>query len=568
MKRFIYKTLFVAATILLLSACDSWKDDVKVKNDGINKNLYEVLSSESGVSTFAQILQLTGYDQFLREEQSLTVFAPKNDALSELDLSDAEQLREWVKSYIAYLTYFTDQSGQFEVSAIRMLNNKNVPVSTSTVSGATISKPNCLASNGVLHIIDAIIIDRKNMWEYLNEQTGYAQVECIQSFDERVMDTIRSVQTGIDMNGRPMYDTIWTIRNGFLENFPLENESQSFTVVLLEENALHALKTKYAKYFVRKNPEDQENTIIRQITLDLLLLPVSIDVAGRYPSFNNVLVDINPADIKEMYQASNGKVYKLNAADVKIYNNKIKEQIIEAEHFTERWDGQDAWSTRYRTWASNGQDVILKGQTQNTFEYDIYDAEGDSTAHKSETKTFQMHYRTSSERFISKSNNAYLKYHVPLHSIPYQMCWVAYDDNADHRYDVNDTIQFKMTLEQKLLISFPDEPEVERLSDGTIQNNFSAYSVMAGASTAGVHEETVLTRYRVNTTTGVSTTGLYVLDQPFPSEDNFGQGSTLKCPYAGQATFLVANTVRKTDTYAGVMFLDYIRLTPLVDPND
>jgi uncharacterized surface protein with fasciclin (FAS1) repeats len=563
MKRLIDKILFVLATVGLLAACDTWKDDIKVKNDGVNKNLYEVLSSESDISTFAQILQLTGYDRFLQEEQSLTVFAPKNDALSGLDLSDAGQLKEWVKNYIAYLTYFTDQSGKFEVGYIRMLNNKNVPVQTSAVSGATISKPNCVAANGVLHIIDAIIIDRKNVWEYLLEQTGYAQVECIQSFDERVMDTIRSVQTGIDLIGRPIYDTIWTTRNVFLESFPLANESQLFTVVLLEENTLNALKTKYAKYFVRKEAKDQELTVIRQITLDMLLLPVNIDAVGRYPSFNDVLVDIDPADIREMYQASNGKVYKLNAADVKIYNNKIKEQIIEAEHFTERWDGQDAWSTRYRTWASNGQDVILKGQTQNTFEYDIYDEEGDSTVHKSETKTFQMHYRTASERFISKSNNAYLKYYVPVHSVPYQIRWVAYDDNTNHRYDVNDTIQFQMTLEQKLLISFPDEPEVERLSDGKIQSNFSAYSVMAGVSTAGIHEETLLTRYRINTTTG-----LYVLDQPFPSEDDFGQGSTLKCPYAGQATFLVANTVRKTDTYAGVLFLDYIRLTPLIDANE
>jgi hypothetical protein len=564
----MYTILFVGAVILLPAACDTWKDDIKVKNDGVNKNLYEVLSAESEVSTFVRILQQTGYDKFLQEEQSLTVFAPKNEALNELNLSDAEQLKEWVKNYIAYLTYFTDRSGKFEVSAIRMLNNKNVSLNVSAIAGATISKSNCLASNGVLHIIDAVIIDRKNVWEYLQEQSGYAQVECIRSFDERVMDTIRSVRTGLDPNGRPVYDTIWTTGNAFLESFPLENESHSFTVLLLEENALNALKTKYAKYFVRKDPKDRELTIIRQITLDMLLLPVSIDVAGRYESFNDVLVDINPADIKEVYQASNGKVYKLNAADVKIYNNKIKEQIIEAEYFTERWDGEDAWSTRYRTWASNGRDVILKGQTQNTFDYDIYDETGDSTMHKSETKTFQMHYRTASERFISKTNNAFVKYRVPMHSISYRIHWVAYDDNADHHYDVNDTIQFKMTLEQKLLISFPDEPEVERLNDGKIQNNFSTYSVMAGVSTAGVHEETLLTRYRINTTTGTSTTGLYVLDQPFPSEDDFGQGSTLKCPYAGQATFLVANTVRKTDTYAGVIFLDYIRLTPLVDPNE
>jgi uncharacterized surface protein with fasciclin (FAS1) repeats len=568
MKTSIVNSLLVAAAIGLLATCDAWKDDIEVKNDGINKNLYEVLLSETEVSTFAKILQQTGYDKFLQEEQSLTVFAPKNDVLSGLNLSDAEQLKEWVKNYIAYLTYFIDQSGKFEVASIQMLNNKNIPVNVSAISGAAISKSNCPASNGVLHVIDAQIIDRKNVWEYLQEQTGYAQVECIKAFDEKVMDMERSIQTGIDMTGRPVYDTVWTTQNVFLKAFPLDNELLPFTVVLLEENALNALKAKYAKYFAGKEPEKQDTTVIREIMSDMLFYRTTFDDAGRYTSINNVLVDIDPADIIETYQASNGKVYKLNAVDVKIYNNKIKEQIIEAENFYERWDGQDAWSTRYRTWASNGQDVILKGQTQNTFEYDIYDVEGDSMTHKSETKTFQMHYRTSSERFISKSNNAYLKYHVRMYSVPYQIHWVAYDDNADHHYDVNDTIKFTMTWEQKLLLSFPDEPEVERLSDGKIANNFSSYSAMAGMSTAGVHEETLLTRYRVNTNTGVSTEGLYVLDQPYTSEDSFGQEETLKCPYAGQATFMVANTTRKTDTYAGVMFLDYIRLTPLVDPGD
>jgi len=554
----IYKYLIIAMTVGFISSCDAWKDDIEIKNGELNKTLFEILSENPDLSAFTDIIQQTGFDAFLREERSLTVFAPKNSALSGINFSDAAQKTEWVKNYIAYLSFLTNNNGNFEVDIIQMLNNKQIPVGNFSISGSH------LASNGVLHIVDDIIIERKNILDYLNSLNGYAQIDCIRSYDQQVMDSVRSVQTGINMNGRPVYDTVWTVRNTFLEQYPLGNEEQTFTLLLLENEALTRLKTLYSKYIIRKEPALQEETVIREITRDMLLSPVNIESASRYVSLSNILVDIDPSNIVETYKASNGTVYRLNDVKVKMYNNKIREQIIEAENFSERWDGQDGWSTRYRTWASGGQDVILKGQTQNTFEYDLYDAAGDSMVHHSDTKTFQMHYRTASERFISKSNNAYLKYEPVMYAVPYEIHWMAYDDNSNHFYTVNDTISFSMTLEQKMLLSFPDEPVVTRQSDGKISNNFSSYSLMAGVSTAGVQEESLLTRYRTST----SNEGLYLLDQPFPSEDDYGLGSTIKCPYYGKATLMVANTVRKTDSYAGVLFLDYIRLTPFVDPND
>ena len=39
---------------------------------------------------------------------------------------------------------------------------------------------------------------------------------------------------------------------------------------------------------------------------------------------------------------------------MKMYNNKIKEHLIEGESYVDRWDGQDGWEVRYRSWASGG----------------------------------------------------------------------------------------------------------------------------------------------------------------------------------------------------------------------
>jgi hypothetical protein len=568
-----YKSVLVLTAMVLLTACDAWRDDTQLKNGDLDKTLYEVIRANSDISIFAHILQLTGYETFLREEQALTVFAPADNALKDMDLTNVEALTVWVKNYIAYLTYYTDQSGTFEVNAIEMLNGKSVPVNASGISGATIIKANWTSANGVLHIIDNVIIDRKNIWEYLQEQPGYEQIDFIRSLEEEVMDRDKSVQTGVDVNGQPLYDTVWVKRNTFLETYPLDNEYQSFTVVLLEKAALDVLKAKYAKYFIQKDPIAQDKEIIRQITSDLTLKKQVITTSGRFPSQDDILVDINPTDIKESYQASNGMVYKLSAADIKMYENKIKTQIIEAEDYASRYDGastdpeKDAWVVRYRSWASGGKDVVLKGATRNTVEYDEYDPEEDVIKRLSKTYTYTITYRTN-DPIVSKASNAYLKYEPVMYSVDYEIYWVAYDDITSHYTNFgDDTIKRPMVLEQKLLISFPGELPLVRDNDAKITHNFSPNFVMAGVSTAGIHEETQLVRYRVNTTT-TATQGLFVLDQPFTAEDSFGGSTTLKSSTYGKATFMVANTVRETNTNAGLIFLDYIRLVPLVDPND
>jgi hypothetical protein len=409
------------------------------------------------------------------------------------------------------------------------------------------------------------------------------------------MDMTRSVQKGVDMLGRPVYDTIWTTQNDFLEKYPLGDETRAFNVLLLEPDALTYLTAKYTKYMKQDDAQKQAKDILKSITSDLILYPSNIDKAGRYLSMSgdSLLVDVDPASITEVYQASNGKVYKLNAVDVKMYNNKIKTKELQAENYADRWDGQDGWEVRYRSWASGGMDVVLKGQTRTTFTYYIWDDVGDSVKTVSETRTFQMIHRNN-EGFVSKSNNAYLKYEPEMFSVPYKIYWRAYDDKSAHIYAVTGklyalennkfvplytvsgedtilyTMRFPMKLEQKMLISFPGKPVLSRDKNGTILNNFYSYSMMAAPSIAGDTEEKLLTRYKAAATDNMFmlATSLTASLTPYTSADDFGQNSILKCPTYGKATIFVSNTVREKDTNAGVIFLDYIKLEPIVDPND
>lgn len=595
MKQTLFKIGLFIALMALLGACDAWQNDISLKDDARSKNLYEAVVSNTDLSVFASILDLTGYDEMLQNEQALTVFAPTNSALAGVNLSDTVKMKEWIQNYIAYYAYYVDNAGNFETGNIRMINDKNVPVNTAGISGAGIVLSNRASANGVLHVINNVITDRKNIMEYLTGLTGFEQIDYILSENKQIMDMDRSVQTGVDVNGRPIYDVVWKTSNEFLTKFPLGDETKAFNVLLLQSTALDKLKDKYAKYMKQDDAVKQAKEILRHITSDMILHPEDITQTSRFLSMNgdSLLVDVALSSIVDTYQASNGKVYTVNDVDVKMYQNKIKTKLIEAENYTERWDGQDGWEVRYRSWASGGMDVVLKGQTRTTYTYYRWNDVADTVQTISETRTFNMIHR-SNEGFVSKSTNAYLKFEPEMFSVPYEIYWRTYDDKSAHLYSVTGmlyasggvnavplytmngtevvpyTLQLPMKVEQKLLISFPGKTALRRVSDGTFANNFTTYSMMASASVAGLSDELQLTRYKTAATDNffMLASSLTAALSPYTSEDVYGQNKILKCPTYGKSTIFVSNTVREKDTNAGILFLDYIRLVPLVDPND
>jgi hypothetical protein len=267
-------------------------------------------------------------------------------------------------------------------------------------------------------------------------------------------------------------------------------------------------------------------------------------------------------------------VYKVSSADVKMYQNKIRELIIEGEDFTDSWDQTAAWIVRYRSYARGGKDVMLKGYTNWQYEYDYY--EGDSIIHGSSKPSVFTSDR-SNDPVVSRSYNAYVRYEPLMYSTTYQIYWLAYDDYEAHtRLALNpDTITAALVSQQKMLISFPGKPVLYRDAEGAIRNNFSNTTCFATQDTAGILKERPLMRYRKLDANTASLPYLFVLQAPFTAEDQFGQGGTIKCPSYGKATLFVSNTTRDyalnantNSRYPGLVFLDYIRLVPIVDPND
>lgn len=576
--------------VIFITSCDTWE----ALNEERTKNVYEQLLTIPEVSSFVKVLQITGYSEKLSSEMNYTVFAPTNEAIAGLNLTDTATLKTWVKNYLSEKITYSNNAGEFATSRLQLINGKYITLSAKKVSAASINKWNVASKNGVIHIINGTIDERMSIWQYLETLDGNPVVDFIKSFNERVMDMTKSVQKGVNSKGQPVYDTIWTSKNTLLDAMPIVNEANSSTFILLDKSGLDALKTKYAKYFSQKDSVQMNKDILREIITDMVLPYTTISGTGQYLNANGVYVGINANDTIKSYNASNGIVYLVKAAEVKMYMNKIKPLTIEAENYVSLWP--DAWQVRPRTWASGGHDIMLKSRSRHSYDW----VENNVTTKVNNLYSFN--YRSENEWPGSNTMgepNAYISYKPLMYSTAYKIFWKAYDDNASEVHI--DSRNVPLEFYQKLYVSFPGEKVLARSSANVITGNFSStskigftanHTIMAAKMTAGQNVESQLVRYRVNQGHNVYPNSYVLYDannpnspQPISSEDIYGKEGILKCPYYGQSTLFVSNTCigefthtdgtiqaylqsSKASNAPGIIFLDYIRLEPQVDPND
>jgi hypothetical protein len=476
-----------------------------------------------------------------------------------------------------------------------MINGKRVETAGLSIGNAAVSESNIVTANGLLHYIDAVITTRKNIWEYLlSRKNDYPMVQFVENHDHLVMDMEKSVQTGINEQAQNVYDTVWVNLNNVLKQYPLNDETQNFSFILLSNGAADAIKNKYAKYYVRPDQAEQDSLLEVELFKDCVLLPAEVTAGGRYLSVDSVYIDI--ASITASYDASNGKVYEVSAADVKVYENKIKTRIIEAENYNSVYADGNAWATYVRAWASGGRTVLMNSQTRNYIRYDEVQTDsdgiplvsangGDSVIARNRTCTYYGYsYGTNlNPQFgsMGRVSNCYIEFRTTLHSAPYKFFCVAHNDtqvwhyDGSQRFSAGDFWQ-PMIVEEKLLLNFPDSARVSRTSDQMIAHNFSDSAVFVVRTDAGAVSgkpaEAQFLRYNSSFASGKP--GFFMIDGDpgvealFTGNDRYGDVEKLIVPRYGESTLLIANTVRETGVYSGMIFLDYIKLVPLVDPND
>lgn len=555
--RFINYTrcLSIGLLVGLLSACNPWDEHVKVIDSNLDASVIDVLKQQQDLSTFVHVLELTGYDSVLINAQSYTIFAPTNDAWTGVDLSNIGLLRGYVKNTVAFQS-FPLLSNAFSVAKIKMLNGKFLPTSGNTIDGLVVGEHNILAANGVIHKTGGLLIPKMNIWEYLNQDefSENQQAMFLKERKDSVMDMELSYQLGLDSHGRPYYDTAWVQTNEWLSRYGLNNEDSTYTFLLLDETTFNNLKLKYKPYFTLfktiydpialfyTQELDEDATKLQvagEITKDMILLPVSVSNGDTVVSFDGVKVIIPQSSIDKEYQASNGKIYELGNVDVKMYQNKVKEILIEAEDYEGYTMPYTTISKRMFAWASGGYDIVVSGR--NVVGSTNYWA-----------------FSTNSPTYCTNVNNAALIYRPTLNSIPYKVYWKSYDGFASHVAD-------SLLVSQKMFFSNPGAPALT-YSSSVVNYNFNDTIVFVGQNVAGHNVETQLHMWQTITTPS-ATKNLRVALTPLLSHPDFVVDQ-LPCNSFGTATIWVSNSALVSGTNGGSIFLDYIRLVPVIDPDE
>jgi hypothetical protein len=234
-------TLVALALLFGVPACsDQWDKHYKTEPGKVTDlRLYDFIASQSNLSTFASVLQATGYDSLLNASQFYTVWAPTNDGLAGIDLNDKTLLLNIVKNHVTRLSVST--SG-IEQKQVYMLNSKYVPFTKEAEGYAFGSAPvlvaNNYTSNGTVHVINGYVPTIKNIWEYIMDTPGLDSMKTyLLENDSLVFDANASIEIGMNSDNQPVYDSVFVRSNEVLNQIGLLDVEDSTYTAILPTNA-------------------------------------------------------------------------------------------------------------------------------------------------------------------------------------------------------------------------------------------------------------------------------------------------------------------------------------------
>ena len=140
------------------------------------KNIVEVASEAGQFKTLIAAAKAAGLAEALTGKGPLTVFAPTDAAFAELgDMAIADLLKPENKDKLAAILKFHVVSGAVPSTAAvklkeaKTIGGKNLELSFDgkvlTVIGAKVVKADIAASNGVIHVIDSVMMPKPNIVE-------------------------------------------------------------------------------------------------------------------------------------------------------------------------------------------------------------------------------------------------------------------------------------------------------------------------------------------------------------------------------------------------------------------
>lgn len=155
-----------AGALLFTAACGDDAPDA-VDEETPAADIVEIASTTEGFGTLVTAVSAAGLVETLQGDGPFTVFAPTDEAFGALPDGLLESLLEPenVELLTRILTYHVVagdvRSGDIEPGAVETVEGNTIELGTDdgvTVNDATVVQADVVASNGVIHVIDAVIL--------------------------------------------------------------------------------------------------------------------------------------------------------------------------------------------------------------------------------------------------------------------------------------------------------------------------------------------------------------------------------------------------------------------------
>src|SRR5579872_5852888 len=139
---------------------------------GSGKDIVDIAVSDGNFKTLVAAIQAAGLAETLKGKGPFTVFAPTDEAFSKLPAGTVETLlkpenKEKLKSILLYHVVAGDVTAAqvVKLSSAKTINGQDLKLTvndgTVMVNDAKVVKADVLASNGVIHVIDTVLLPKE-----------------------------------------------------------------------------------------------------------------------------------------------------------------------------------------------------------------------------------------------------------------------------------------------------------------------------------------------------------------------------------------------------------------------
>lgn len=159
-------SLIALISLFTFTACEDEEDIVTPAK----KTIVDVVVGDANFSLLKTAVVHAGLDKTLAETNNLTVFAPTNDAFKAIGLSDDASILKMDKTELGNILKFHVLTSKVNAADIKTADNQELTMFSAakayltkdvngvSINGAKVTTADVAADNGVIHVINAVIL--------------------------------------------------------------------------------------------------------------------------------------------------------------------------------------------------------------------------------------------------------------------------------------------------------------------------------------------------------------------------------------------------------------------------